>query len=276
MISAVNRVTSLVETSHIRIERFEHAAGVAHVDPDREVSGRFGVHFVDRGEFAIRTAGPWMKVSPRGVFVTAPGMEFSCQHDQECPEDRCTSVVYSEAAVESARSVGAVTNPGVRPLTNRLAYLRRPLAGVSMVDPADAETIADAMLTSLSGTPSRTPLFPGRRLSWYASRVDRAKAQMRAHYAEALPLSVLARDAGMSLFHFARTFAELEGQPPHQFLMDVRLARARAVLAAGGAVTDACYLAGFQSLSHFVTTFRRRHGVTPSRYTQRPPGTRFP
>ena len=47
---------------------------------------------------------------------------------------------------------------------------------------------------------------------------------IEARYAEPLSLSTLARDSGMSLFHFARIFAELEGRPPHRFLTDVRLA----------------------------------------------------
>ena len=34
----------------------------------------------------------------------------------------------------------------------------------------------------------------------------------------------MARDTGMSVFHFARIFGELEGRPPHRFL-DRRPAR---------------------------------------------------
>ena len=74
----------------------------------------------------------------------------------------------------------------------------------------------------------------------------------------------LARDSGMSVFHFARIFSELEGQPPHRLLTDVRLAHADARLRDGAAVTDTCFAVGFGSLSHFVTTFRRRYGVRPS------------
>jgi AraC family transcriptional regulator len=85
-----------------------------------------------------------------------------------------------------------------------------------------------------------------------------------AHFAEPLALSTRARDAGMSLFHFARVFAELEGRPPHRFLTDVRLAHAAARLRGGAGVTDTCFAVGFGSLSHFITTFRRRYGTRPS------------
>jgi len=60
-------------------------------------------------------------------------------------------------------------------------------------------------------------------------------------------------------------FTELEGQPPHRYLIDVRLEHAAARLREGAGVTDTCFAVGFGSLSHFVTTFRRRYGATPSR-----------
>lgn len=264
MIGAVNCVTLVVATPHIRVERFAHAPGVSHVDAEREVSPAFGLHFVETGGFSVRTDGGWTEVTTQRMFVTAPGLEFSCRHAEECPQDRCTSIVYSEAAIESARSVGTMASPGVRPLTNRTAYLRTRVRDET-VDPACAEAAAGAMLLAIDGGGPRMPLFPAHRLAWYAARVDRAKEYMRSHHADPLSLSVLARDAGMSVFHFARTFAALEGQPPHKFLMEVRLARARDALRAGASVTEVCYQVGFQSLSHFATTFRRRFGISPSR-----------
>ena len=51
------------------------------------------------------------------------------------------------------------------------------------------------------------------------------KALIREHYAEPLSLSRMAREVGMSVYHFARVFAELEGQPPHKYLLGVRLRR---------------------------------------------------
>ena len=69
----------------------------------------------------------------------------------------------------------------------------------------------------------------------------------------------------MSPFQFARVFRELVGIPPHQYLVRRRLARARELLQADMTVTDACYAAGFNNLSHFVRSFRRAFGVSPSR-----------
>jgi AraC family transcriptional regulator len=74
----------------------------------------------------------------------------------------------------------------------------------------------------------------------------------------------MASEVGMSVYHFARVFAELEGQPPHKYLLGVRLRQAATRLRAGASVTDTCFAVGFSSLSHFVSTFRRHLGVRPS------------
>jgi AraC-like DNA-binding protein len=222
------------------------------------------VNFVEAGSFRVRTTGAWQEVGPGALFVTTPGLEFSCAHDEDHPGDRCFSVSFSEEVVESARSFILLAEAPVRALTNRQAYLQRALRDCVPGDEARAESLGGALLWSLSAGAVGQRLYRPRRMAWYAARVDRAKAMIEARYAEPLSLSTLARDAGMSLFHFARVFAELEGRPPHRFLTDVRLAHARARLREGAGVTDTCYAVGFASLSHFVTTFRRHYGTRPS------------
>ncbi len=262
MIAAVNRVTPLVQTAAIRLERFDHAPGEAHRDPEREHAVGHAVNFVVAGSFRVRTVGAWRDASPATLFVTRPGLEFSCAHDVEHPDDACLTVSFAEPAVEDASLRGDAAP--VRSLTNHQAFLRRTLASCAPGDEARAEALAGALWWSLTPGVSRHPLFPATRLAWYAVRVDRAKEMMAARYAEPLALSTLAREVGMSVFHFARVFAELEGCPPHRYLADLRLSRAHAQLRSGARVADACFCAGFGSLSHFVATFRRRYGRTPS------------
>ena len=260
----MNRVVQLVRTDSVTLRRFDHVPGVVHRDPERERATGHAVSFVEAGSFRVRTTEAWHEVTTASLFVTRPGLEFSCAHDEDHPPDRCLSVSFSDDSMESMRSSFKPTDSPVRPLTNRHAFLHRALRGCAPGDEARAEALAGALLWSLSAGTARQPLFRPERLAWYAGRVDRAKAMIEARFAEPLTLSSLARDAGMSVFHFARVFGELEGRPPHRFLTDVRLARAHTRLRQGAGVTDTCFAVGFGSLSHFVTTFRRRYGVRPS------------
>lgn len=260
----MNRVAELVRTDAIGLVRFDHWPGVVHQDPEREHAVGHAVSFVETGSFQVRTIGAWQALGVNSLFVTTPGMEFSCAHDDDHPGDRCLSVAYSDAAVESARASLTLAGSPTRPLTNRVAFIQRTLQTCARGDEARTEALAGALLWSLASGIAKQALYRPERLAWYAARVERAKALIEARYAEPLSLSVLARDAGMSLFHFARIFGELEGRPPHRFLTDVRLTHAHSRLRDGAGVTETCFAVGFGSLSHFVTTFRRRYGTRPS------------
>jgi AraC-like DNA-binding protein len=261
---SMNRVVHLVRTDAVALERFDHTSEVVHHDPERERATGHSVNFVETGSFRIRTTGDWSEVATDCLFVTTPALEFSCAHDQEQPTDCCLSVSYSDEAMESARSFLTLADSPVRQLTNRHAFLQLALRNCAPGEEARTEALAGALLCSISAGTARQSLFRPERLAWYAARVDRAKAMIEARYAEPLSLSTIARDAGMSVFHFARIFGELEGRPPHRFLADVRLTEAHTRLREGAAVTDTCFAVGFGSLSHFVTAFRRRYGTRPS------------
>jgi AraC-like DNA-binding protein len=91
-----------------------------------------------------------------------------------------------------------------------------------------------------------------------------------AHPADAPPQEELARRAGMSRFHFSRRWKEAFGVTPHEDLTRVRIARAKALLAAEAAsVTDVCFDIGFASLGSFSTLFAERAGCPPSAWRRR-------
>lgn len=268
----MNVVHHLCRTPAIALEQFAHEPTVAHHDPERERAEGHAVNFLLSGSFHLDCGDTRRVLTPACLFVTVPGLEFSCAHDEEFPHDRCLSVVFSEAAIESLRSAGAgPPSASVFALTNRRAYLRHGLEAAVSGDEARLEALAGALYWTLGeaadrAQASRRSLHRSDQLSWYAARIDRAKELMRTQFAEPLSLADLAREVGMSLYPFARVFAELEGQPPHRFLVAVRLAEAMRRLRAGQAVTDVCFAVGFASLSHFTTTFRRRFGAAPSRF----------
>jgi AraC family transcriptional regulator len=55
--------------------------------------------------------------------------------------------------------------------------------------------------------------------------------------------------------------------PPHRYLIDRRIARAKQLLVdAAVTVTEAGAAVGFRDTSSFTTAFRRHAGITPSIY----------
>lgn len=84
------------------------------------------------------------------------------------------------------------------------------------------------------------------------------------------PLSIdtLAAEAGLSVFHFVRTFSATFHATPHQYLQARRAARAKSLLAQRATPSDAAAAAGLTDQSHLNRWFKRTYGVTPAQYQQ--------
>ena len=101
-------------------------------------------------------------------------------------------------------------------------------------------------------------------------RMCRARELLAEVREQPLSIQDIAREVGISPFHFIRQFEALFGVTPHQFRIGLRLDRARVLLARGGySVTDVCMEVGFTSLGSFSGLFARRVGTTPSDYRRR-------
>lgn len=94
-------------------------------------------------------------------------------------------------------------------------------------------------------------------------RLVQARDLLHAEAARNPSLDDLAATARISRAHFARQFAETFGTSPHQYLIELRIDRAKRALAAGASVTEVCYDIGFASIGTFSSTFRRRTGLSP-------------
>jgi AraC-like DNA-binding protein len=98
----------------------------------------------------------------------------------------------------------------------------------------------------------------------------RARDHADRHYAEPLDLESLASTAGVSKYHFLRSFSAEYGQTPAQYVCHRRIERAQDLLRATNlTVTEICYLVGFSSLGSFSSKFRQLVGVSPSMYQAR-------
>jgi AraC family transcriptional regulator len=82
-----------------------------------------------------------------------------------------------------------------------------------------------------------------------------------------LSLQVLAKESGYSRVHFVRMFRAATGYTPHNYLLKLRVDRARELLATPTlSLTDIALECGFSSHSHLSRVFRQVLGATPSQY----------
>lgn len=97
--------------------------------------------------------------------------------------------------------------------------------------------------------------------------LTRARELLEA--SDGISVAEVAREVGMSLFHFIRRFETVYGVTPHQLRIRARLDRAKHLLALDCSVTDVCLELGFSSLGSFSSAFARRIGEAPSAYQRR-------
>lgn len=95
-------------------------------------------------------------------------------------------------------------------------------------------------------------------------RLLRAKDRMDAASHEEWPVRRLARVSGVSAAHFARSFKEAFGVPPHRYLLTRRIERATALLRDTDVpITEIAFQTGWGSLGTFGRTFRDVTGESP-------------
>ena len=96
-------------------------------------------------------------------------------------------------------------------------------------------------------------------------RLLRAKDRMDAASHEEWPVRRLARVSNVSQAHFARSFRDAFGVPPHRYLLTRRIERASALLRDTDLpITEIAFQTGWNSLGTFGRTFRDVTGQSPS------------
>ena len=102
-----------------------------------------------------------------------------------------------------------------------------------------------------------------------ARTLHRAVAFIEANLGERFSLEILARQAGVSRFHFARQFRRATGFSPMEYLMRQRIERGKRILARGEvSICEVAATLGFCDQSHFTRTFRRMTGQSPREYAR--------
>lgn len=102
------------------------------------------------------------------------------------------------------------------------------------------------------------------------ARLRRVLEFMEHHYAEDLSLAELAREAGVSLFHFVGLFKKVCGVTPHQHLIELRLNAAGTLLGESNlGIKEIAKKCGYHSTAHFAVAFRKCFKQTPADYRKR-------
>ena len=105
----------------------------------------------------------------------------------------------------------------------------------------------------------------------YAGKPRRLKLVLEYvhnHLGEDLSLEHLASLANMSMYHFARTFKESVGIPPHKYITQSRIEKAKDLLKQSDkSISEIALDLGYR-INHFTQVFKRTAGCSPSQFRQ--------
>lgn len=97
----------------------------------------------------------------------------------------------------------------------------------------------------------------------------RVRAFIEDHIGERISLDELARQAGVSRFHFARQFRLSTGESPMGYLRRLRIERSKSILQTrDSTIAEVAARLGFSDQSHFTRIFGRLVGVSPGSFAR--------
>lgn len=213
-------------------------------------------------------------VTRGSVSITPAGMPHTvrCEGSSET-----TTVIFLDAAImaQAASSIAGVETPEVAPQIAIEDDLIRSIGEALDSELESGRATPKLYIESLT-TALSTHIIAKYATSELKGRVPGALTPvqrrrsidfMKENLARTISLGELAESACMSKYHFAKSFKLSLGVAPHQYLVRLRVERARQLLAGERmSIDEVANSVGYADTSHFVQQFRRHLGVTPSHY----------
>jgi AraC family transcriptional regulator len=126
-------------------------------------------------------------------------------------------------------------------------------------------TILGVHLLRHHSSVQQLPLLRFARLP--ATTLRRVITYIEDHLTEDLSLADLAAVVHLSPYHFARLFKESIGLPPHRYVIQRRVERAKLLLATTNwSLTAIAHAVGFAHETHLARHFKRLTGLVPKEY----------
>lgn len=107
-------------------------------------------------------------------------------------------------------------------------------------------------------------------LSEYYDKLRPVVRWMEEHCSSNVGLAEMVEQANMSVSYFNELFREAFGMSPYSYLIQLRLRQAKQIMIMhpDKTIKEVSAQAGFNDVSHFVATFRKKEGITPAKYRE--------
>ena len=241
--------------------------------PYEEQHTLVSIAVVAAGTFQYRSTTGRAFLTPGSLMLGNAGHGFECAHAHGTG-DRCIAFRFEPehfARIASdAGGYGATRNftvphlPAIRGSTPIVAQACAALTGSADLSWEEVGVRVAAHVARHAGRPSGHHVAAPANA---AARVARAVRAIEHDAPRPLALRELAAEAKLSPYHFLRTFVQVTGVTPHQYVRRARLREAAMrLLLEPARIIDIAFDSGFNDLSNFNRAFRAECGVSPRVY----------
>lgn len=233
----------------------------------RESFDSFLLMYIQTGSLTLQTEEQVQDIS-RGQFALLDCYQYHSYSTDTgwsclwCHFDGITARHWYRNIVSRLGNV--FTLPDAQPAVSRLTSIYNVFSSGSEIrEPLLSKYLTDILTAVLLDVPSDD------RGSAHANMAEKITAYISEHFAEELTVSRLASLAGLSDYHFIRSFKKQTGFTPHEYLLNTRMNTARYLLKNSSlSIKNICFSTGFSCESVFCSTFKRIEGMTPARYRE--------
>lgn len=239
-----------------------------------EQHAEMSIAIVMAGSFQYRSRMGCELMTPGTLLLGNAGQWFECGHEHGSG-DRCVSFHYEPGYFEKIAMGAGVRQgktefetlriPAVREVSGLVARACSGIEGAEMSWEEFAVQLAARAVELANAVRPRNEEVPASTLA----RVTRSVRAIERQAEGELNLAALAREAGLSPYHFLRTFERLTGVTPHQYVRRMRLRKAAVRLARDKTkVLNVALDCGFGDVSNFNRAFREEYGMSPRSYRE--------
>jgi AraC-like DNA-binding protein len=132
-------------------------------------------------------------------------------------------------------------------------------------DTSEQQTLFTKTLRAFTCTYGQTVTADGKP---EPAAIKQIKNFLRQHHRQNISIEDLANLTHFSRAHLIRTFKQVVGIPPYTYLLQIRIERAKTLLAQGMPVAQVAYEVGFVDQSHLTHRFKNITGITPKQYAK--------
>ena len=250
-----------------------HATYVNHTFT-KHIHDGFAIGVIEQGALRFSYKGETLTASPGCINLVIPGEA----HDGFAASDEgwtyrmfyLESKLLEQTAYDLSGKIHKI--PYFKACVIQDTYLANFIRNLHLllenanVPLVEQESLLLAMLTEFISRYAEER-YSVNRVGQETKVVNLAREYIEDTYTKNLSIKELSAICNLSPYHLIRVFHKCIGVPPHIYLKQVRIKRAKVLLAKGFSMAFIAHEVGFADQSHFTKQFKQITGITPKKYS---------